>query len=63
MKIKTIKTNIMQTKEHINDIEHDKSQVRNSDILRRRRQLALKAFDERTVVRKSIEVSKLIKFN
>ena len=63
MKIKTIKTNIMQAKEYIDDIEYEKSRMRNSDILRRRRQLALKAFDERTVVRKSIEVNKLIKFN
>ena len=63
MKINTIKTNIMQTRANINDIEDGLSQMRYSDIQRRRRKLALKAYDERTVVRKSIEVNKLIKFN
>ena len=53
----------MQTRANIDDTEDGLSQMRYSEIQRRRRKLALKAYDERTVVRKSIEVNKLIKFN
>jgi len=65
-KISNIKANIRETEETIRDIEiavKEKNRISLSDQEQRRRKLARKASDMRTIVRKSIEVNKLIKFN